>query len=46
MLVYLDQNKWIDIAKAFHGKDKSARAKRILRAFVEAGQVLHLAFHD
>lgn len=33
MLVYLDQNKWIEIAKMFHGKDKSERAARVLHSF-------------
>ena len=26
MIVYLDQNKWIELAKIYHGKDKSDRA--------------------
>lgn len=32
MIIYLDQNKWIELAKMFHGKDNSLRAKRIVRA--------------
>lgn len=35
MLIYLDQNKWIEIAKVIHGKDKTARGARILSAFEE-----------
>jgi hypothetical protein len=31
MIVYLDQNKWIELAKMVHGKDSSIRAKNILR---------------
>lgn len=31
MIVYLDQNKWIELARIFHGKDKSDNAKSILR---------------
>lgn len=30
MIVYLDQNKWIELALIFHGKDKSRTAKEIL----------------
>lgn len=36
MIVYLDQNKWIELAKMAYGKDKSARATQILRCFEEA----------
>src|SRR5713226_5709929 len=28
--VYLDQNKWIDLARAFHGKDSEPRLNRAL----------------
>lgn len=33
MIIYLDQNKWIELAKMVHGKDTSPRAKRVLRDF-------------
>jgi hypothetical protein len=33
MVVYLDQNKWIELARMLHGKDASNRAKKILRDF-------------
>lgn len=36
MLIYLDQNKWIELAQMAHGKDSSARAKRILRELAAA----------
>lgn len=36
MLIYLDQNKWIEIAKMAHGKDKSSRAARVLHDFEAA----------
>ena len=36
MIVYLDQNKWIELAKMFHGKDNSIRASRVLREYEEA----------
>jgi hypothetical protein len=36
MIVYLDQNKWIELARMVHGKDKSVRAKRVLGDFVVA----------
>lgn len=32
MIIYLDQNKWIELSKMVHGKDCSERAKRIVRA--------------
>ena len=32
MIIYLDQNKWIELSKMVHGKDDSQRAKRIVRA--------------
>ncbi len=46
MIVYLDQNKWIELAKIFHGKDKSERAKSIRRdieASIECGYVYPLS---
>jgi hypothetical protein len=50
MIVYLDQNKWIELAKMVHGKDESARAKRVLRDFEAAIDGEHVsiplsAFH-
>jgi hypothetical protein len=33
MVVYLDQNKWIELARMFHGKDTTSRARRVLRDF-------------
>lgn len=33
MIVYLDQNKWIELAKMVNGKDDSVRAKRVVRDF-------------
>src|SRR5512138_3757012 len=33
MLIYLDQNKWIEIARMLHAKDKSERAGKVLPAF-------------
>jgi len=36
MLIYLDQNKWIELAKVVHGKDTSVRGKRILRSLIAA----------
>jgi hypothetical protein len=41
MIIYLDQNKWIELAKMVHGKDKSARAKRVLRDFEAASDGRH-----
>jgi len=37
MIVYLDQNKWIELARMLHEKDTSPRAARVLRNF-EAGR--------
>jgi len=42
MIVYLDQNKWIELAKMAHGKDKSIRAKRVLRNFEAASDGGHV----
>jgi hypothetical protein len=42
MIIYLDQNKWIELAKMFHGKDKSVRAKRVLRDFEAASEGKHV----
>lgn len=36
MIVYLDQNKWIELAKMVHGKDNSTRAKNVVRDFEAA----------
>lgn len=36
MVVYLDQNKWIELSRMFHRKDVTARAQRILRGFQAA----------
>lgn len=33
MNIYLDQNKWIELARIFHGKDKSPRSISVLREF-------------
>ena len=46
MIVYLDQNKWIELAKIFHGKDKSERAisiQRDLEASIEHGYIYPLS---
>lgn len=46
MLIYLDQNKWIELARVVHGKDTSARGKRILRsleAATESGSTIPLS---
>jgi len=42
MIAYLDQNKWIELAKMAHGKDKSIRAKRVLRDFEAASDGGHV----
>lgn len=44
MIIYLDQNKWIELAKMVHGKDKSARAKRVLCDFEAANAGRHAEF--
>ena len=36
MIVYLDQNKWIELARMVHGKDQSSRAKRVAHDFATA----------
>jgi hypothetical protein len=36
VIIYLDQNKWIELAKMAHGKDKSDRAKNVLSDFEAA----------
>ena len=36
MIIYLDQNKWIELSKMIHGKDSSARAARVVAAFTAA----------
>ena len=33
MIVYLDQNKWIELGKIYHKKDKSIEAQKILSEF-------------
>jgi len=46
VIVYLDQNKWIELAKIVHGKDKSPRAIKILYelgAAIDSGCVLPLS---
>jgi len=46
LIVYLDQNKWIELAKIFHGKDKSERAKSIqrkIKASLDAGYIYPLS---
>jgi hypothetical protein len=46
MIVYLDQNKWIELARIVHGKDRSPRAREILRqikAGIESGCILPLS---
>lgn len=49
LIVYLDQNKWIEFARIFHGKDKSDRAisiRREIDASLDCGYVFPLsAFH-
>lgn len=36
MIVYLDQNKWIELARIVHGKEQSKHAKAILHALTAA----------
>jgi hypothetical protein len=36
MLIYLDQNKWIELARVVNGKDSTPRASKILQSFGEA----------
>lgn len=46
MIIYLDQNKWIELAKIFHGKDKSERAKSIhrdIKASLDCGYIYSLS---
>ena len=42
MIIYLDQNKWIELARMAYGKDNSARAKRVLRDFEFASNSGHV----
>jgi hypothetical protein len=44
MVVYLDQNKWIELARMFHRKDVTDRAQRILRSFETARTDGHAVF--
>lgn len=46
MIVYLDQNKWIELARIVHGKEQSKHAKAILYALnaaTESGCILPLS---
>jgi hypothetical protein len=46
MILYLDQNKWIELAKIVYGIDQSVRARTIvreLRAAIDAGCVIPLS---
>jgi len=46
LIVYLDQNKWIELAKIFHGKDNSERGKSIRRdieASIDCGYIYPLS---
>lgn len=43
-LVYLDQNKWIQIARIRDGKDSDARSRRLLEFLYEAKKAGHLKF--
>ncbi len=47
MLVYLDQNKWIELARAYYGKDKSQESQKVLsiikRALAEEKIILPLS---
>jgi len=36
MIVYLDQNKWIELARVANGLDKSSRAKQLYRDLIAA----------
>lgn len=36
MLIYLDQNKWIELAKMANGKDRTPRTSKVLQSFCEA----------
>lgn len=38
MIVYLDQNKWIELARIINGKDKSPKAKELLNEVQAARQ--------
>lgn len=39
MIVYLDQNKWIELARIIYGKDQSKAAKEILVSLRAAQEV-------
>ena len=46
MITYLDQNKWIELARIVHGKDRTPRSQTILRhlkAATESGCILPLS---
>jgi hypothetical protein len=46
VIVYLDQNKWIELARIVHGKEQSPHAKAILHALnaaTESGCILPLS---
>jgi hypothetical protein len=46
MITYLDQNKWIELARIVHGKDRTPRSQAILqhvRAVTESGCILPLS---
>ncbi|HHE0501892.1 TPA: hypothetical protein ACN36P_001805 [Vibrio parahaemolyticus] len=46
MIVYLDQNKWIQLAQIVHGKDKSPESMRVLdeiKASIECGYIYPLS---
>jgi hypothetical protein len=36
MIIYLDQNKWIELSQMLHGKNTTARAKLVLTSFLAA----------
>lgn len=46
MIVYLDQNKWIELARIYHGKDKTQRSISLLKeidASIDLGYIFPLS---
>lgn len=44
MIVYLDQNKWIELARMVNGKDTSPRATQVIKEFDAALDMGHVVF--
>ncbi len=36
MVIYLDQNKWIDLARAYHNRPNGNQFKSVLQKVIEA----------